>query len=72
MRFPTAQDEVHGLTSFGALMRQIGEILTLVRGVSDRINLLALKAAIEAERAIESTHELESERQMLFPKRRDN
>ena len=46
-----AMESRHALTQFGALMRQIGEIITLVRGVSDRTNLLALNAAIEAARA---------------------
>ena len=46
-----ALESRHALTQFDALMRQIGEIITLVRGVSDRTNLLALNAAIEAARA---------------------
>lgn len=41
------------LDQFGNSMRQIVEIVALVRSVSERTNLLALNAAIEAARAAE-------------------
>ena len=46
-----AMDSRHALEQFGALMKQISDIIALVRSVSDRTNLLALNAAIEAARA---------------------
>jgi methyl-accepting chemotaxis protein len=46
-----AMDSRQALEQFGALMKQISDIIALVRGVSDRTNLLALNAAIEAARA---------------------
>jgi hypothetical protein len=46
-----AMDSRNALEQFGALMKQISDIIALVRGVSDRTNLLALNAAIEAARA---------------------
>ncbi len=41
----------NALDQFAASMKQIVEIITLVRSVSDKTNLLALNAAIEAARA---------------------
>ncbi len=46
-----AQESRGALERFGTLMRRIGEIVAVVRQVSDRTNLLALNAAIEAARA---------------------
>jgi tripartite ATP-independent transporter DctP family solute receptor len=46
-----AMDSRNALEQFGALMKQISDIIALVRSVSDRTNLLALNAAIEAARA---------------------
>ncbi len=45
--------EVSGqkIEQLGAKSEQIGEILSLIRGVADQTNLLALNAAIEAARA---------------------
>jgi methyl-accepting chemotaxis protein len=47
----TAQESRAALERFAGLMERIGEIVALVRQVSDRTNLLALNAAIEAARA---------------------
>jgi len=46
-----AQASRGALGRFAGLMERIGEIVALVRSVSDRTNLLALNAAIEAARA---------------------
>jgi methyl-accepting chemotaxis protein len=46
-----AQQSRGALERFAGLMERIGEIVALVRQVSDRTNLLALNAAIEAARA---------------------
>ena len=46
-----AQESRGALSRFAGLMQRIGEIVALVRQVSDRTNLLALNAAIEAARA---------------------
>jgi TRAP-type transport system periplasmic protein len=47
----SAQESRGALERFAALMQRIGEIVVVVRQVSDRTNLLALNAAIEAARA---------------------
>ena len=47
----SAEHSRDALGRFASLMTRIGEIVALVRQVSDRTNLLALNAAIEAARA---------------------
>jgi tripartite ATP-independent transporter DctP family solute receptor len=47
----SAEESRGALQRFSTLMRRIGEIVAVVRSVSDRTNLLALNAAIEAARA---------------------
>lgn len=46
-----AMESREALKQFSALMKQISEIIAIVRDVSDKTNLLALNAAIEAARA---------------------
>jgi methyl-accepting chemotaxis protein len=52
----SAEESRGALQRFSTLMRRIGEIVAVVRSVSDRTNLLALNAAIEAARAGEHGH----------------